>query len=304
MNNSNIYPNLGKNIKALRKAFGKSQFEMAIDLDMSHTTISQYENNIQTPERDKLILIAKYFKITENELLYGDFTNLPKINLDKLNDKEIKKQYFDSMFPIIISDNALSNLNFQKAYNKQIKIHDLILDSKELSDSDIKEIEKEIEEFIELYELAYKDGIIESKANILWWIMLEGLFYSLATPYSSEMIDVYNNLSISELFEIICFNKPDLENEYKEKNEIYEKERIEYIQEREKDFFKNIAILKKSKRYSDLADYYIAFRYMCGLYDNSMSFELNRAIGYEISNTFRRLGNKYLRKIFVLIDNI
>ncbi len=290
---SKLYSNLGKNIKALRKALGITQLKMATDLDMSDTTISQYENNIQTPERDKLLLIAKYFQITENELLYGDFTHLKKIDFNKLNNKKINEKYFDYMLPIICTDNALNNQNFKMAYKKQIRIHDIIIEQKELNDNDIKEIEN----FMELYELAYKEGITESIANILWWIMLEGFCYYLATPYNIDMFDIYNNISISEIAEMIFLNKPEFESEYIEKNKIYEKERIEYIKERETDFYKNIAILKSTKEYSDLADYYISFRYILGLYDNSLSFELNRTIGLEISNTFKLLGNKYIKRI-------
>ncbi len=99
MENNNTYPNLGKNIRALRKAFGKSLNQMADDLVtagdsdkrfdenyrfIQKQTISQYENGKRIPEREYLNIIAKYFKVTVDELLYGDFTNL-KFNIEDLN---------------------------------------------------------------------------------------------------------------------------------------------------------------------------------------------------------------------------
>lgn len=128
-----MYPNLGRNIKALREAFGKSQSDMANDLVTAGETderfnddynfitkqaISQYENGLRIPERKYLNLIAKYFKITVDELLYGDFTNL-KFNLEKIED-------IDCMYPLITTKIALENQDFKNAYKLQKNIYDNI----------------------------------------------------------------------------------------------------------------------------------------------------------------------------------
>lgn len=288
---NNEYLKLGNNIRALRKAFGKSQLEMAMDLNINDSTISQYENAIQPPERDILLKIAKYFKITENELVYGDFSNLGKFDVSVLENKELNKKYFESMLPIICSDEALENDNFKKAYKIHIEFYNSILEEKDVNVDNV-------EIFLELYKKAYDEGVVEGIANILWWIMFEGHIVNMDTPYFNDMIDSYPSLNSKQIFEILHLNAQD--DEYYEKNKIYERERLEYIAETEKDFMSNIKILKQTIKYSDLADYYIAFRYILGLYDNSLSFELNKTIGYEIANTFGQLGNKYVKKLISL----
>lgn len=294
MKTNNNYYRLGLNILALRKAFSKTQLEMANDLDIKHNTISQYENGVQVPEREILLRIAKYFKVTENELIYGDFSHLKKFNASLFNNKEINDKYFENMFPIICSEEALKNNNFKKAYNIQIQIHDAIIEKKDFEES-------KIPLFLELYKQAYNDGIVEGIANILWWTMLEGLVINFNTPYFNDMLEAYSTLSSEQLLEILYLNKPD--EEYNESNKKYENERLEYIVDTEDEFFKNISILKNTQKYSDLADYYISFRYILGLCNNSLSFELNRAIGYEMASILERLGNKYIKKIKSLYFN-
>ena len=292
--NENSYYKLGTNILVLRKAFGKSQLEMANDLDIKHNTISQYENGVQVPERDILLKIAKYFKITENELIYGDFSKLEKFDVSKLNNKELIKKYFENMFPIICSEDALKNSSFKNAYKYQIQVYSAILENRNFKESNI-------ELFIRLYQQAYKEGIVEGIANILCWTMLEGFFVSINTPYLNDMLDIYLSLSPEKLLEILFLNFQD--KEYVKKDREYEKEKLEYIVATEKDFFKNVSILKHTTKYSELADYYISLRYIFGLYNNSLSAELNRTIGYELYNTFEQLGNKYIRNINALYPN-
>lgn len=298
---NNIYPNLGNNIKALRKSFELTQFEMALDLDISESAISQYENNIQIPERDILILIAKYFKITENELLYSDFTNIKRVDLKKFDDTNLQISIFKEMFPIIYTEEAIKNNYFKEAYDKQMKIYDFVISNvkspRDLTDEEAKQLLDKIENYTNLYKKAYKDGIVESVINILWWMMIEGYIYSFLTPCNEDLLNMNDKINSNELYKLMFLNKPDIEKLYNEINLNYEKDRIEYIKNTEKDFFKSIAILKKTKKYSDLADYYISFRYCCGLYDNSLTVELNRTIGCEIANTYKIIGNKYLRKL-------
>ena len=126
---NNKYYKLGLNILALRKAFGKSQLEMANDLNIKHNTISQYENGVQVPERDILLRIAKYFKITENELIYGDFSHLKKFDVSILNDKELNNKYFEHLFPIICCDEALKNDTFKKAYDIHMQVYNAIIEN-------------------------------------------------------------------------------------------------------------------------------------------------------------------------------
>ena len=60
---------LGKRLKALREREGLTQVELAKKLNISNTTLSQYESSTRVPSDDIKILIADYFKINLDYLL-------------------------------------------------------------------------------------------------------------------------------------------------------------------------------------------------------------------------------------------
>ena len=63
---------IGEFIKALRKAKGLSQQQLADDLYVTQKTISRWENGDGTPDISILSDVAKYFEITVDELLDGE----------------------------------------------------------------------------------------------------------------------------------------------------------------------------------------------------------------------------------------
>lgn len=300
---NNLYQNIGKNIKALRKAFGKSQSDLVNDLAtagednkrfdddyqfITKQAISQYENGTRIPERKYLNLIAKYFKITVDELLYSDFTNL-KFNIENSVDPEISKEYIDSFCPIISTEEALLNQDFKTAYELQKNIYD---NMKNKTD-DFNE--QDVDKFKKLYKKAYKEAhIIESIYNLLSWDFLEDMITGIMTPSNMEMFED-NNVSAKEYVEMIFLNKPELEKEDYEKNVVFQKEYNEYIKNKEIDFYTYISLLKKHNKYNDFADYYIALRYTFGLFSDN-TYEINRLIGISLLNTYDFLGNKYVKK--------
>jgi transcriptional regulator with XRE-family HTH domain len=71
---------LAYNIKFLRKRKGKTQEEMAADLDFKRSTLNGYENGIAEPGIDNLIKIASYFNISVDVLITSD------INLSDLEE--------------------------------------------------------------------------------------------------------------------------------------------------------------------------------------------------------------------------
>ena len=58
-----------ENIKTLRKVADKTQTEIADDLILGRATWASYEEGRAKPDLDRLIIIAKYFKITIDQLL-------------------------------------------------------------------------------------------------------------------------------------------------------------------------------------------------------------------------------------------
>jgi len=70
-------------------------------------------------------------------------------------------------------------------------------------------------------------------------------------------------------------------------------QRNSFLEEYESTFMLNIYRLKHSTEYRDLADYYLALRYIFGLVKNDNSTELNSSIGYQMMSDFSILGNIY-----------
>lgn len=88
---------LSKNLKNLLERKGKTQTDMAKDLNLKESTVSSWINAVKYPRRDKIELLADYFgvmpsDITEDKTLQkdtlaahldGDFTEEELIEIRK-----------------------------------------------------------------------------------------------------------------------------------------------------------------------------------------------------------------------------
>lgn len=145
--------------------------------------------------------------------------------------------------------------------------------------------------------LQKKDGIIEASANLLWWIMLWGFLTVFLTPQVMENIEkIMSKDAIIRDFLSLGFLPEFGDGAVTEYTEAHESSRKEYLEEYEVEMMIHIHQLKNSSKYSDLADYYIALRYEFNLLTNSLTAELNKAVGEELLITFSTLGNPYAKK--------
>lgn len=78
---------LGQKIKQLRKKQKMTQSELGKILNIAKSNVSQYENNINTPDINMLKKISKVFDVSLDYLV--GFTNDNKIKNDK--DEQKKK---------------------------------------------------------------------------------------------------------------------------------------------------------------------------------------------------------------------
>lgn len=76
----------GIRLKALRKAKGIGQEELAQAIGVQRASVSQYENSGTYPTVDRLIRIARYFGVTTDYLL--GLTEENRFNMDRLNDEQ------------------------------------------------------------------------------------------------------------------------------------------------------------------------------------------------------------------------
>ena len=73
---------LGSRIKELRKEFGLSQVELAIRMEVTKQTISNWENENIQPSIDMLVDLANVFNVTTDYLLGLD--DVPRLSIEGL----------------------------------------------------------------------------------------------------------------------------------------------------------------------------------------------------------------------------
>lgn len=59
---------LSKNLKNLLERKGKTQTDMAKDLDLKESTVSSWINAVKYPRRDKIELLADYFGVMPSDI--------------------------------------------------------------------------------------------------------------------------------------------------------------------------------------------------------------------------------------------
>ena len=106
---------LGKNIKHLREINGETLEELGKKVFLSKTAISGYEAGRRKPDFEKLVIIAKHFGKTVDELLHTDLTEIQASNI---NDKSVVDiiEAYKKMFPLFSSEEVMRNSRFKSAY--------------------------------------------------------------------------------------------------------------------------------------------------------------------------------------------
>lgn len=267
---------LGKNIKALRNAHGESQEKLAEAIYVEKTAISNYESGRRVPDKNIIASIAKYYMVSIEELLYSDLSGLGSIAVNP----DILWKHIDIVFPIICSEIALENNYFKQAFNLHKEVFEQL---KNLNLDNIDKFSDCVDKYYEAFNETTSKS--ESAGNILGILY----FFSLIMQIPKFFEDKHalfiklgeNNREIQEMAE----NPNDVFSEA-EKSFFNIEEFLEILDEL-------LPILKKSAKWSELADYYLALRYIFALVDNDLSIEINKRIGVEFLSSFAFVENHY-----------
>lgn len=82
---------IGATIRELRKKNHLSQSRVAKDLQMSRTTITNYENNYSNPDLDTLVALAEYFNVSTDYLLSHATTETsPRKEISPQNKEQLR----------------------------------------------------------------------------------------------------------------------------------------------------------------------------------------------------------------------
>ena len=116
---------LNKNIKALRKAKGLSQEELAIKLNVVRQTVSKWEKGLSVPDAGMVIQIAEVLATTVNVLLgeevpvseEPDFTKTLAAKLEVLNEQyskqnEHRRKIWRVVFTVVLIVSAIARIRY------------------------------------------------------------------------------------------------------------------------------------------------------------------------------------------------
>lgn len=284
------YKKIGNNIRSLRLAYGESQEELGRILHVTKSAVSNYERGVRPQPHETIIAIAEHFGLTYEEFINSDFSTIGKINFDSTY---IENNIL-TIFPIVSTENAIKNEIFRKAYESHKKgIYlagridpkgpQMILDGFRLY---IEAVEDERSKF-------------EASANII------GLYYLFLVFYQAPSVLENNTWAI---FSQLLSTRPKLKTYINEDNSSYKKNAEEIVIELQSSEWvefisKCIKNIKRSNKWSDLADYYLALPYIFFLVDNGLSRIFNLKIGMEMLRIFSNIGNEYATKYLSLTIN-
>ena len=290
------YRKLGWNIKYLREAYRLTEEQLAYAVGITRQAICNYENGSRIPNRDTLVKLANHFTITEDQLIYGDFSNMPYPG-EMIENEEVLRNALDIYLPMLSSETALKNKSFRNAFASHQAIYAGLKCDVPCSDSEqIK--------CMELYENALNEGVVESAANLLWWFVFMGIGYRHYDLIDGVEALENHQISGEEFLQQYYLKNCD-EESLEVSPEIIEvrRARRQFLRESEQQIRFLLKILKKDSEYSDLADYYMALRYYFGVVCNDNSDALNKAIGEEMMVAFGYLDNKYVLDFLKVIQN-
>lgn len=275
-----------KNIDYLKKAYGETNMDLALAIGIkSPNTFSNYRKLERFPEKEIREKIARHYRVTEEEMMYTDFSGL-SFNMEQFSDKEKMNEIALMIYPVICSEEAMQDFIFKKAYSAHMRIVEAMKSGKAYSDEDADIC---IDSYNKIHETT---EMPEAIANIIWWYMLtENL---INNPNLNEGVKALNEKRISSKDFLKTYHLEDCS----EDAELYNSDLDDDFDKEEVDeeIIELIKALKQSIIYAPLADYYIALRYITGCVHNELTYAMNKAFGAEMMFTLARLGNEYAKR--------
>lgn len=272
---------LGRNIQHLRYINNERLDDLGHVLNCAKSTVKGYENGSREPDLEKLQQLAAHYNKTVDELLKADLTGLGKISVD-FNSAEYITELLKIMLPLFSSRNAMQNLNFRKGYDLSQKLLNACSNAESVSPNML------VRTFEAFASASEESETPEALADLMWCIfILWSQIYDMNNSLSLQNKLLSKKLSLKELMSL----RDTTDASTKE-------ERANFIADFDEPINKVLKILKSDLNWSDLADYYLALRYIVGMVDTDLSTEMNTAIGIEMMLSFMKMGNIYAFNLF------
>lgn len=267
---------LGRNIQHLRIIHNETLDELGSIIHCAKSTVKGYENGSRKPDLQTLQLLSAHYNKPVDELLYTDLTGLEIISID-LNSPAHTTELLRVILPLYSSEEAMKNPNFKNGYDLSQRLLEAFSNAEVLSGSVIARI---FEAFVKATDESESP---EAVANLVWSVFV--CWSHIAD--TNKLLTLQNKLLSKKLSIKDYMSLKDTED-----SSIIEKKAgfVSYIDDTITEALK---ALKSKQEWSDLADYYLALRYVVGMVDTDLTTEMNSAVGMQLMLSFRTLGNSY-----------
>ena len=273
--------NFANNLRALRKMNHETGDDLGLLLGYSKKNISKWENNESMPDYQTLTIIAKHYRVTLDDLIYGDYEQFLgyKTNFNDLFIFLIKMLNFE-----IKTDE--NDVVFNEAYDNMISI---FFDNKLDIDFFKSKVEKILNDFEKAFETSGNYNAIINKVATIYLFsgIVQGRFLNknLFTQVDSEEIEWSLFLHVGARDENSIINQSPLEVAMKGLVQHFEGYLLDAIYK-----------LQSNKETTDLGNYYNCLRYLLNFVDNNNLVEENATIGVNLLVDEYKKDNKYVLK--------
>lgn len=267
---------LGRNIKHLREMYYETLDELGSIIHCAKSTVKGYENGSRKPDLQTLQLLAVHYNKPVDELLYTDLTGLRNMSID-LNSPGHTTELMRMIFPLYCSEEAMKNSNFKIGYDLSQRLLEAFSNAEVLPGNIIFRI---FEAFVKATD---ESESLEAVANLVWSVFV---WWSQITD-AKKLLSLQNKLLSKKLRIKDYMSLKDMED-----ISVTEK-KIGFISDFDGIVTEALKTLKSEQEWSNLADYYLALRYVVGMIDTDLSTEMNSVLGMHMMLSFEMLGNSH-----------
>lgn len=281
---------IGKNIRALREAYGETQLDLAHHLGFdSPAAVSMIESGSRGQKRFDLIeKIARHYRISEGALFYQTWgengTSFPDFLPLPFDDKKQLCDLFTCVFPILESSDAKQDAAFRRAYALHCEAAEEILESFAPPKQSFSRMS-----CLSLYEISLKEARLpEAAANTLWWILISGLFHCYPKVFLGLQKLERKAITKPEFFRDWYLSDCEAENIEAEKDRLRT-----FRKQYQKKIHELLSLLYASPSGFVHAEYYKALLWYFGLNGTGFRYGESRLIGSAMLSSLSEMGNPY-----------
>ena len=267
---------LGRNIQHLRIIHNETLDELGSIIHCAKSTVKGYENGSRKPDLQTLQLLSAHYNKPVDELLYTDLTGLENISID-LNSSAHTTELLRVILPLYRSEEAMKNPNFKNGYDLSQRLLEAFSNAEVLSGSMIVRI---FEAFVKATDESESP---EAVANLVWSVFV----------WCSQIADTNKLLSLQNKLLSKKLNIKDYMSLKDTEDSSITEKKAGFVSDFDGIVTEALKALKSEQEWSDLADYYLALRYVVGMVDTDLSTEMNSAVGMQMMLSFMTLGNSH-----------